>query len=309
MIAVKYFIGLLLLIPGLTSCKKEAVTVSDTPTSGFVRIAADATLQPFVKSEIAAFERIYDKAKIDCQYAPEAEIFKALLSDSVRAVIAARELSPEETAHFDRKSIVPRYVYIGADAIVLLVNRNNPDSLLRFEELQAIVNGEVNTWEELSSHSQRGKIDLVFDHEGSSTVSSMMRLLGVKKLQPNAYALKTNSQVLGYVIRNPQAIGVVGMSWISDLNDAQRKQLEAFVSIVYLRPEKYGEDRYFKPDQINISAGKYPLYRRLYLINCEGKSGLVTGLATYVVSPKGQLILLKSGILSATLPQRTVHSN
>jgi len=307
---VKNLVWLLFVLLGFTACKKEMPEQpTDTPVSGRVSIAADATLQPFVASGIAAFERIYDKAEIDCQYASEAAIFKALLSDSVRAVIAARELNADEKAYFDRKAIVPRYVYIGADAIVLLVNRTNPDSLLRFEELQAIVNGKINTWEKLTSHSHQGKIDLVFDHEGSSNVTSLMRLLEVKKLPSNAYALKTNVQVLDYVSQNRQAIGVVGMSWISDLGDAQRKQLESRVSIVYLRPEKYGEDRYFKPDQINISEGKYPLYRRLQIINCEGKSGLVTGLATYVASPKGQLILLKSGILSATLPQRTVHSN
>lgn len=298
-----------LILLGLASCKKQVTKDTDTPTSGQVSIAADETLQLVVESEIAAFERIYESAKVNCQYDSEVAIFKALLSDSVRAVIAARELTPEEKKHFDQKAIVPRYVYIGADAIVLLVNRNNPDSLLSIQELQGIVSGKTTTWENLDSKSYRGEISLVFDHEGSSNVTGMMRLLRLDKLPSNAYALKTNTEVVDYVGKTPNAIGVVGMSWISDLSDRERKELEDKISIVYLRPENEEEDRYFKPDQINISEGKYPLYRRLYLINCEGKSGLVTGLATYIASPNGQLILLKSGILSATLPERTVRSN
>ncbi|NUN99144.1 MAG: substrate-binding domain-containing protein [Saprospiraceae bacterium] len=300
---------MILILLGLASCQNPEITEKDTPTSGKTSIAADATLQLPVESEIKAFERIYDKAEIACRYGSEAEIFQALLRDSVSAVIAARELSSDEKAHFDRKGIVPRYVYIGADAIVLLVNRNNPDSLLRFEELRAIANGKINAWEDLESNSHRGKIDLVFDQEGSSTVTSFMRLLGVKKLPPNAYAMNSGNRVLEYVMRNPQAIGVIGMSWVSDLSDAARAQLGEHVTIACLRPERYPKDRYFKPDQVNISEGKYPLFRRLHLINCEGKNGLVSGLATYIASQKGQLILLKSGILPATLPQRTVHSN
>ncbi len=300
---------LLFLLWCFSGCQQPVPVETDTPVSGHVKIAADATLQLVVESEINAFERIYENAHLDCQYGSEAEIFKALVSDSVRAIIAARELTPQEKAHFDKKEIVPRYTLIGADAIVLLVNRNNPDSLLTFEEIQGVVAGKVNNWEGMTSASHRGKIDLVFDHEGSSNVTGLMRLLQINKLPSNAYALKSNTEVVTYVGKTPTAIGVVGMSWISDLSDKERQEMESKVTIVYLRPENYGEDRYFRPDQINISEGRYPFYRRLNIINCEGKSGLVSGLATYIASQNGQLILMKAGILPATMPQRTINSN
>ncbi|MFN7115872.1 MAG: PstS family phosphate ABC transporter substrate-binding protein [Saprospiraceae bacterium] len=290
-----------------TGCQKSKTT-ADTPTGGTTYIAADATLQPVIASEINAFERIYTNAKVHCQFGSEAEIFQALLRDSVRAVVAARDLTEAEKMHFEQKEIVPRYVPIGADAIVLLVNRNNPDSLLKFEELQVLFKGVITRWKDLNEQNSDGDVAIVFDQEGSSTVTSTMRLLGINQLPANAYALRTNKEVVDYVAKNQHALGVVGMSWISDLTDSERAQFNDKISIVYLRPANFQGDRYFKPDQINISEGNYPLYRRLQIINCEGKSGLVTGFATYVASPKGQLILLKAGILSATLPERVVHS-
>jgi len=291
------------------SCKKKVEAVEDTPTSGSVSIAADATLQPVIQAQINAFERIYDQAHVSCQYGAEAEIFQTLLKDSVPAIVAARELTRQEQAHFDAKDIVPRYTPIGADAIVLLVNRNNPDSLLKFAELQAIFQGELSTWNALDAKNKAEKIAIVFDNEGSSTVTTIIRLFDLQKLPPNAYAQQTNSEVLAYVAKNRSAIGVVGMSWISDLTDSERAQLERQMTIVYLQPKDYKGERYFKPDQVNISEGNYPLFRRLQIINCEGKAGLVSGFATYVASPKGQLLMLKSGILSATLPERVVRSN
>ena len=276
--------------------------------AGTTAIAADVTLQPVIESQINAFERIYAKANIECRFGSEAEVFRALLNDSVKAVIAARDLTPAEQAHFEQKEIVPRYVPIGADAIVLLVHRANPDSMLSFRALQGIFKGDIPHWQDLNNDRPAGQINIVFDDEGSSTVTSTMRLLNITKLPANAYALRTNGEVLDYVAANPNALGVVGMSWISDLTDAENARLREKVSIVYLQAEHYRGDRYFQPDQINISEGHYPLYRRLQLINCEGKSGLVTGFATYVASPKGQLILLKAGILSATLPERVVRS-
>ncbi len=304
---MKNFAWLLCLLWLGAGCKSEALN-TDTPVSGTTHIAADATLQMVVESEIKSFERIYDRTKVNCQYGSEAEIFKALLSDSVCAVVAARDLTDSERVHFERKDIVPRYVPIGADAIVLLVNRENPDTLLTFSQLKSVFTGEVSTWNALGHQRSTSDITIVFDNEGSSTVTSMVRLLQLPELPANAYALQTNTEVLDYVAKNRHALGVVGMSWISDLTAAEKKHFDEHIRIVYIRPTGDTSGKYYKPDQINISEGKYPLFRRLQIINCEGKAGLVTGFATYVASPKGQLILLKAGILSATLPKRVVHS-
>lgn len=307
---MKYLECLLFLLLIGTGCKNNpAKEDMDTPTAGTTQIAADATLQLVVESEINAFERIYEQADVQCFYGSEAEIFKALTQDSVKAVIAARELTDGEKAHFKQKDIVPRYIPIGADAIVLLVNQNNPDSLLTFKELQTIFQGTAKEWKYLNENNPVGKITIVFDNEGSSTVTSTMRLLALDKLPANAYALQNNVEVLDHVAKNRNALGVVGMSWISDLSDTDRMKLDEQLTIVYLQPENYSGDRYFKPDQINISEGNYPLFRRLQIINCEGRSGLVSGFGTYVASPTGQLIMLKAGILSATLPERVVRSN
>jgi phosphate transport system substrate-binding protein len=50
------------------------------------------------------------------------------------------------------------------------------------------------------------------------------------------------------------------------------------------------------PSQNNLINGKYPFLRNVYVINCEGRDGLGTGFANWLCSPRGQLIVLKSGL-------------
>ena len=55
-----------------------------------------------------------------------------------------------------------------------------------------------------------------------------------------------------------------------------------------------------------IYSGEYPFCRDVYIINREGRTGLGTGFAAFVAGEKGQLIILKAGMVPATQPVRMV---
>ena len=59
---------------------------------------------------------------------------------------------------------------------------------------------------------------------------------------------------------------------------------------------KKGGDKFYKPNQNSLINGVYPFLRNIYVINGEGTNGLGTGFATWLNSPRGQLIVLKSGL-------------
>jgi phosphate transport system substrate-binding protein len=62
----------------------------------------------------------------------------------------------------------------------------------------------------------------------------------------------------------------------------------------------------YSPSQNNIAEGKYPLARDLYIINCQGYSGLGMGFASFVAGDIGQRIILKSGLLPIRIPGRNI---
>ena len=51
----------------------------------------------------------------------------------------------------------------------------------------------------------------------------------------------------------------------------------------------------------------YPLTRSLYVINCEGGTGLGTGFASFIAGERGQRIVLKSGLLPDSIPSREIN--
>ena len=64
-----------------------------------------------------------------------------------------------------------------------------------------------------------------------------------------------------------------------------------------------------KPFQAYVALKQYPLYRKINIINPEGRYGLGTGFASFINSDKGQRIILKSGLVPANVPVRIIKLN
>ncbi|MHC0443657.1 substrate-binding domain-containing protein, partial [Flavobacterium sp. 3-210] len=61
---------------------------------------------------------------------------------------------------------------------------------------------------------------------------------------------------------------------------------------------------YYSPTQNDLGEGKYPLARDLFIINCQGYSGLGMGFSSFIAGDIGQRIVLKSGLLPFKTPGR-----
>ncbi|WP_307380687.1 substrate-binding domain-containing protein [Chitinophaga terrae (ex Kim and Jung 2007)] len=262
----------------------------DTATEGTIRISVDETYKPLIDSEIKVFESLYPKAHIIPSYKPEAECFKDLLNDSARMIIVTRDLNQEERDYIKKSTVTPNSLLLAWDALALIVNKANPDSILTMDQVRGIMAG-IDT--------QR-KWQLVFDNANSSTVRYIMDSINKgKPLPANTMAAKTNPEVVDYVSKNKDAIGVIGVSWISDPNDSLSIAFTEKVSVVRLRAD-YGSD-FVKPYQAYIGIGSYPLKRGFYFCLKEPYHGLGTGFATFLGSYEGQLVVKQFRLFPARL--------
>ena len=122
---------------------------TDTATSGFISISADESFRRIVQQEIDVFESIYTMAGIDPIYASEVDAINLLLKDSVRLTVSTRRLTDAEKAGLEEKKFFPKEFKVASDAIALIVNRQNPDSIISLKDLSRILTGEVTEWSEL----------------------------------------------------------------------------------------------------------------------------------------------------------------
>ena len=64
----------------------------------------------------------------------------------------------------------------------------------------------------------------------------------------------------------------------------------------------------FRPYQAYLALNQYPLTRSVYILLNDPKSGLPSGLTSFLTDFRGQRIILKSGLVPATAPVRIVDA-
>lgn len=279
----------------------------DTPTTGKITIVADESLKPIVEAEVETFNALHKDAHISVIYLPEAEAISAMLNeDTIRMAIATRKLTKEERGFLmETTKIRAREEEMAGSGIALIANRSNPDSLITMDQIKELLAGKITTWKQMGGSSDNG-IEIVFDNPNSGVLRQLKDSVAkVKELPKNCFAVNNNEAVVDYVAKNKNAMGLIGLEWISDSDDTTAGKFLGKVRVM----EVAGDSAYFKPYQAYLALKYYPLMRTITAINREGRTGLATGFAAFFASERGQRIVLKAGLLPKTMPLRVISVN
>ena len=299
----------ILLFAALFSCQERdnSGKVVDTPTTGSIRIMVDECYKPIITSAIDVFDSIYSRATIEALYTSEGEAFAALFRDSVQVILAARQPTEAEVEkHFKPRGFRPTTTPIAYDAVAFIVNPDNKDTVFTIDQLRNILTGKTAKWHDFNPNSTLGEILLVFDNPLSGTVRYAKDTIAEgAPLPANASALKSNQEVIDYVARNKNAIGIIGANWISDTDDKGVQAFRREIRIADIAATTGAEG--FGPYQAYLATGQYPFRRTIYVINAQARKGLGLGLASFLASDPGQRMMLKDGLLPAQAPTRLIQ--
>jgi phosphate transport system substrate-binding protein len=285
-------------------------TIKETPTSGNIKIAVDEAFQLMIDAETYTFEALYENAKVNPIYKPEGDAYELFMKDSVRLVITSRKLTDTEEQNLKANKIYPKTTKIAYDALAFIINRDNKDSLFLYSQIKDIFSGKISKWSQLNPKSSLGDLTIVFDNNKSCNTRYIKEKFGLKDNFPSyCFAVKSNPEVINYVEKNKNAIGIISVNWISDKDDTISNSFLNKIKIVSVGDEGNtdGTGNYYKPYQGYIAEGSYPLMREVYMINRETFTGLGTGFVSFVAGEKGQKIILRSGMVPATMPVRLVQ--
>ncbi len=302
-------IGLgILLLAFLASCQQKKTgneTDIDTPTSGKITGSVDETLRPLIDAELFVFQSEYKRAQIEVQYKPEAEAIQDLIDGKTRFAITTRKLSEEEKKIFEQDQIRPREVKIAIDAVALITHPASKDTQLTLDKLQGLLEGKYKLSKDLFPGGSDQPVQLVVDNQGSSTIRHLKdSVFKLNKIQGSVFALKSGEEVIDYVNKNKNSIGLIGAGWISDRDDSTANAFLDKFKVVEILSKADGE--YYKPFQAYLALRSYPLHRTVYYLLREPRTGLGTGFSNFLASDKGQRIVLKSGLVPATMPVRLI---
>ena len=301
------------------SCGKK----NEQKPSTLAKIACDESFENIMEQEIDVYEYIYPKEDVLAYYVPEnAAIDSIMAMGGVKAAVITRPLTDQEVSFLRSNKKVVHQQRIAVDALALIVNPANPVEILSRKDIAEILSGEVTRWDQVEP-CKLGDIDVIFDHQGSSTVKYMRdSILNGKPFGPNVSAVKTNPDVFKAVAENKNAMGIIGVSWVASDMSGKDKTVEELAQAVeksdtttmdfnsdvkVLKVRGNDVVQAYKPYQAYIFDGSYPLYRSVYMVTTSPGGTVTHRFYSFITGFQGQKMIQMTGILPATVRPRMVQ--
>jgi phosphate transport system substrate-binding protein len=287
----------------IISCKRTQRD-TDTLTGGLIHIAASDEFEQLIEAEINAFCVHFDSAHIIPTYRTEKDAIRLLTEDSVRFVIASRSLTERETRLLGTKNLAVRRSVIAFDGVALVTNTANPDSLIALSTLKQILRGDITDWSQINPENHAGAIRILLDSQQSGIFRYIVDSLlekNTEKISPNLYQLGTTANVLKRTSEQPGALGLIASGHIVGGQHSGTGIMPSNTRLVRVSSQDRATvENSSLPYAGDIWAGRYPLWRSVYILVSDPKTGLPTGFAVFIANQIGQKIIQKAGLLPIT---------
>lgn len=201
---------------------------------------------------------------------------KALGEKQCDVAMSSRDIKDKERAAAEKKGVKPVRIAVAVDAIVPVVNPENPVKDLTLEQLSSIYAGKVRNWKELGG--QDAPIVVISRDTSSGTFESWQELVMKKeRVTPAALMQASNGTVVQAVAKNKNAIGYIGLGYLD-------KSVKGLTVSKVAASAKTALD------------GEWPIARELYIFTNGDPKGGVKKLVDYLLAAdKGQKDVLAVG--------------
>jgi phosphate transport system substrate-binding protein len=287
----------------LNSCETHENPLAyqtDAHGRGQATIFVEDSYRPLFETSIYTFESQFPKASIKAMYLSEGQIIDGFFANKVKTVCISRDFTKKEKAFLKSRNVEVKSDLLAYDAVALIVHPSNKDTVVSVEQLKSWLSKDGAKW------PNSGKpVKMVFDRVNSANFNFLVNLSEKKQLSSSVYALKSNEEVINYVKSNPNAMGFIGVNWISDQEDIEVMNFLDDIKVLHVS-NKTGEQG-FQPYAGTIWTREYPLHREMWLINKGRRAGLNTGFVIFMLGDKGQLLVQKSELVPAKAPVRLIQ--
>jgi ABC-type phosphate transport system substrate-binding protein len=269
----------------------------DVPTAGKITIWADFGDSLMLTQMTEVFVSKYPKAFLQFKFTSETEILKAVNSGICRVCILHRDLNAQEKEALENRSFKVRSAKFARSSIALVTHKNSSMDVITETELK----------QSLSGNAANNNLKWVFDRLGGNNYMYFYRRFklanqtaGSVVSMPNPYG------VLDWVIAHPGSIGFVGINVLADKSDTLAMHYQRKVKILRVLTDT---TKASYPFQSQIFTRQYPYTQDVFIHDLQGYSGLGSGLAAWLCSQPGQIMVKKSGLLPCFDAGRTVEVN
>lgn len=252
-----------------------------------------------------AYKTTAPNFQLDVRVVDEAVAMQHLTDGSIQLAMLARDASAEELGNFRNKhGYLPTRVAVAMDALVVVVNKQNPLQAVRIEQMDAIYSTnrtmgwpkDILTWEDLGvKDSTWAKRSIVrYARTPDSSVFGLILMYFPYNMTPRLpfHSLSDGMAMAEALAADPDGICSANL-------------VEDFASLKILPMYPTGSNVAVAPTPDTVSSGAYPYSRCLYIyFNKHPKYGIEPTLKAYLafgLSPEGQQLVKAVG--QAPLPR------
>ena len=246
--------------------------------TGEIKIKGSNTMLLLVRSLADEYMKEYPRIFISVEGGGTGMGINALINNEVDICNASRNLESEEVKQLANKfGSVGVSTFIARDGIGIFVNKKNPITNLKMEDLKKIYLGEITNWMDINGINQN--IIAVARNDFSGTAAHFKsRVLNEQDFAKSVIIEPDVVEVFNKIEESENAIGFSGLGYKSDCK---------LISIdgIY-------------PTEENIRNMNYPLSRYLHFFTISTPIGIIKDFIDWVLGPKGQKIIKDFGFVS-----------
>ncbi|MFM9006340.1 MAG: substrate-binding domain-containing protein, partial [Flavobacteriales bacterium] len=149
------------------SCNVAQDKSKESITSGVLKLGVDESYSLLMDTQVFTYTHLNKYASIQSTIAPESEIVRQLIADSVQSAVIGRALSEEELAFFKSIQRVPESMLIARDGIALIVHPEHADSVIHLDKVRGLFSGTDSLWSQVQPGGKNQPVKIVFDNPGS----------------------------------------------------------------------------------------------------------------------------------------------
>lgn len=246
-----------------------------------LKIKGSDTVLPLTQTEAEQYMKLNKSASIMVTGGGSGVGLAALENGTTDIAQASRSLKLDEKLKLKGKGKSYKEVIIAYDALAVIVNPSNKVSQLTREQLEGIYTGRITNWKQVGGLDMR---IVVYSRETSSGTYEFFKehVLGNKNYASSALLMPATGAVVQSVSQTKGAIGYVGLAY-----------LEKSVKAIKV---SYNQGKTYVAPSIAAAKNKsYPISRPLYYYYLTSVEKTVTPFITFVLSPAGQQLVLKTG--------------
>ncbi len=239
-------------------------------------INGSTTVLPIAQHVAEAYMKENPKVNISIAGTGSGNGIKAVIDGMTNIGMSSRWIKDSEVKQaFDNGIYVVPFA-IALDSIIPVVHPSNPVNGLTSEQLRNIYNGKITNWKEIGGEDR--PIMSVSRDSSSGTYGVWVDVaLKGDRVSPRTQLLASNGAIVEAVSSNPNAIGYIGIGYMSEKVKA--------LSLDNI-----------EPSYENAASGAFPISRTLWLFTNNWPKGETLKFMNYMLHPKkGQPLVKKAG--------------